>query len=259
MIWNCTSGGWSKKPIRMIGADLRAAFLCCPGPSLMGVHDGALYVPGATVFAINNSWPRIGRPDYWIGGDSPECYHPDLMLTSFQKIFPGGGGSEKATTAMSFNTHFVDCDQKPFLSNNNEDMVSFPRSTFLFALELIIKMGFKRIYLVGCDLSHDKGDYWHDDALSDEYREANKVVHCYIFEQLLASKEKLHERGVTLFSCSPDSPLNGAVAPFVPVYQAANREHKSNVQPGFRYRHVLEIKGVRDENGKYKVVGFAQE
>ena len=258
MIHAYASGDWRNRPIRMSQASSRAAFLCCPGPSLAGVDEKQFFRPGIFVAAINSAYPKLLRPDIWIGGDTPECYHPNLMHESFPKFFQGGNTEYKFEDLHSlkyaFNTHFIDVKSTAFMSDMNSDFVSFPRSTFLMALELLIKMGFKKIYLVGCDFGGER-DYWHKDHLSKEFAEVNAGVHRYCVAEVHRNIERIEQRTM-LYSCCQNSPINCERIPFVPIYQAIDREAINRAKPEFEFRHVLEIKGKRNESGAFPTAPF---
>lgn len=260
MIHTYASGDWRKRPVKTTQASTRAVFLCAPGPSLEGVDEKQFFRPGIFVAAINSAYPKIVRPDMWIGGDTAECYHPNLMHEPFPKFFHGGVTESKFEDLHSlkyaFNTHFIDVNSHPFLSDIRADMISFPRSTFLMALELLIKMGFQKIYLVGCDFGGDR-DYWHSQVLSNELKQANADVHRYCVSEVHKSIDKIDQL-TKLYSCCQNSPINCERIPFVPIYQAIEREAVNRVKGGFEFKHVLEIKGKRDSSGNFAAVPFTQ-
>jgi hypothetical protein len=258
MIWTY-SNGYQGRPVKMSQALSRAAFLCCPGPSLAGVEERKLFRPGIFVAAINSAYPKLLRPDIWIGGDTPECYHPNLMSESFPKFFQGGVSETKFgdlyALRYAFNTHFIDANQNTFMSDPKSETISFPRATFLFALEFLIKTGFRKIYLVGCDFGGVR-DYWHDGHLTKELAEANRRVHEYCVSEV-HKKIDVIEQYTKLYSCSTPSPINCDRIPFVPIYQAIDREAVNYAAPDFEFKHILEIKGNRTASGNYPQVPFA--
>ena len=246
MIWQFNGIEWVGTQINRVQAMKKAAFLYCPGPSLAGIDDRQIYKPGVFTAAINTAYPKISRPDVWIGGDNPISQHPNLMYESFQKIFQGGLSSETEKhndipLRSYFNTHFVDAGQKDFPSRGSSELC-WKRSTFLMALDYLIECGFIRIYLVGCDFG-GKTDYWYGDILEPGQRASNVALYDTILRTLVASIRKVEEIGVTLISCTPDSPLNHSLLQYVPIYMALQREAINKEAPDFKFQHITSLRG----------------
>jgi hypothetical protein len=253
MIWNFNGMNWIGTQINRVQAMKKAAFLYCPGPSLAGIHEPVIYRPGIFTAAINTAYPKISRPDVWIGGDNPISQHPNLMYESFQKIFQGGLSAEDEkhndiALRSYFNTHFVDVGSNEFPSRGRADnqtpsSLCWRRSTFLLTLDYLIECGFIRIYLVGCDFG-GKTDYWYGDILEPEQRASNVALHDTILRTLVASIRKVEEIGVTLISCTPDSPLNHSLLEYVPIYMALERETINKETPDFKFQHIMSLRDI---------------
>ena len=221
-IWRWT--GERFKPTPFDTDHLQAdAYLYCPGPSLREVNDQDVHVPGAVSFVMNTAYPHI-RPDYWVGLDTVECYPRQLWWEPFVKFCRGPYKNmvcEGRYVKTLPNVYFVDTKAPPQdepykLILDRCDKFTWHRHTLMFALDLMIFMGAKKIHFVGCDMG---GNYYDGRELSEEHREGN----ARLYQQQVASVAKLNKLlprlGVSLVSCTEGSPLNEHM-PYVPLLSA---------------------------------------
>ncbi len=223
-LWYDCGNGWVKSrglARCSLGAD---AYLCCPGPSLADVNASALNGPGRMVFAVTTAYPRV-RPDVWVGTDVPECYDRRVWAEPFVKVARGNYGSSRCQgrTLKEFpNTFFADIENAPFceiLDRRAHDVrFVWNRNTFTTALHLVIWMGGRRIFLVGCDFG-GKSDYHDGRKLSDDQRSRNRGLYANLVNDLRDLAPAAKERGIEIISCTPDSPVNEFL-PFVPLSEA---------------------------------------
>lgn len=223
-LWYDCGNGWVKSRGLArchLGAD---AYLCCPGPSLAEVDTSALSGPGRMVFAVTTAYPAV-RPDVWVGTDVPECYDRRVWAEPFIKVARGiyGGKRCQGRPLKSFpNVFFADIENAPFceiLDRRAHDATFvWNRNTFTVALHLVIWMGGRRIFLVGCDFG-GKRDYHDDRGLSEDQRAANQHLMMNLVNDLRGLTPAAKERRIELISCTPDSPIN-AFLPFIPLAEA---------------------------------------
>ena len=221
---------WSKTRLYR-SATKSDAILACPGPSLKEVKN--LPGPGRFVFGINTSYPTV-RPDIWIGMDEAWCYDSNLIFEAFPKIFRGTYAeaycSEGKLKEMP-STYFADVAPPPpgktMLNLLQEDVsFSWHYHTLGTALHIIMWMGFKKIYLVGCDLG-GKSDYCHDLVLNNEQRDRNHKLYNQqiVFIQKLANEAA--KFGVEIISSTPNSPINNFL-PYISINEVVNKNIKTS-------------------------------
>ena len=238
LFYDC-GNGWVKSSFasKSMGLD---GFLCCPGPSLTDVTTGR----GRKVFAINTAYPKI-KPDIWIGMDKVECYDRGLWGESFMKILRGNYGDMKfqgKAVRHHPNTYFASVaaqDKSMFQLRQHDDKFVWHKHTLGVALHLMIWMGVKRIYFVGCDLGGAL-DYYDDRKLTPELRAYNRRLYGQQIEFLrkLTAEAKAH--GVEFISCTADSPINEYM-PYVHVGDAIRRSEEAVSYQDAPIYHAKEV------------------
>jgi hypothetical protein len=93
------------------------------------------------------------------------------------------------------------------LSDDNEAFV-WDTNSFMAIVAFVLSMGFKEIYLVGCDLTNKESDYFDDRKLGDEERASNSRLHVQLVTWLRRIQPKLNTKGITLFSATKGSRIN---------------------------------------------------
>ena len=196
------------------------AILVGGGPSLNRLDISNLTGPGKTVFGLNTTYPTV-RPDIWIGMDDPKCYDRKVFYEPFPKILRGNywdkeceGVSLLKLPACYFARvkkveHKGDIFYK--IDDNTENFI-WDKNVFVTAINLILYMGFRKIYLAGVDFSIDEGDYHHSSiVLSDNNKLWNKHLykHLYRYTDWLYSTGKMC--GIDIHSISPGSRINEIV------------------------------------------------
>lgn len=192
------------------------AIIVGAGPSLNKIDVSKLTGPGKTVFGLNTTYPTV-RPDVWVGMDDPRCYDRKVFHEPFPKILRGNYydlDCEGKTLKEYPNTYFASV--KPFdhkadifyRFDKNAEYFIWDKNVFVTTINLILYMGFRKIYLAGVDFSIEQSDYFHDKNLSDRFKKwnANLYQHLYKYTDWLASTGKMC--GIDILSISPDSPIN---------------------------------------------------
>jgi hypothetical protein len=193
------------------------AILVGGGPSLNKIDISKLSGPGKTIFGLNTTYPTV-RPDVWIGMDDPKCYDRRVFYEPFPKVMRG-------------NYYHKDCDGVPLLDLPNiyfasienfqhkgdifykigpdTEKLIWDKNVFITALNLILYMGYRDIYLAGVDFSIYEGDYFHNNIkLPPEYKKWNQNLyeHLYKYTEWFSSTGKMC--GIKVSSISPYSKIN---------------------------------------------------
>lgn len=232
MIWFDCGEGWA--PISWARRESHLdAILCCPGPSLKAVDPNTLRGPGRKVMAINTAYPTV-KPDIWVGMDEAYCYDINLLDESFPKVFRGTYSEmtrEGRKVKHCPETYFADVAKVPPGKTmldliEHDTKFAWHSHTLGVALHMLMWMGNKNIYLLGCDMGGSQ-DYCHGLTLTPDQRTRNHRLYAqqtYFIEKLaIAAKE----RGITIWSSTPNSPINNFL-PFKPVSEVIHREPRKS-------------------------------
>jgi len=202
-----------------------SAFLCGGGPSLNLVNPRFLNGPNRLVFGLNNTYPLI-KPDYWIGMDDADCYDARLFWEPFPKILRGNYGDSlcRGVKLKELNNTFfadvVEYDSQDVIFNLDQNTkFRWTKNTFSFALQFIMWLGIKDIYLFGVDLDNEETDYYDGRYLTKEQRDYNSLLYDQLFMFLKRFKEESSEHGYNIVSCS----------------------HGSRINSIFEYRHYMDV------------------
>lgn len=193
------------------------AILVGGGSSLSHIDTTKLTGPGKTVFGLNTTYPHV-RPDIWIGMDDPKCYDRKVFYEGFPKIVRGNhfdkeceGVPLKEIPGVYFASVSEYEHKADIFYRIGKDTTTFiwDHNVFVTALNLILYMGFKKIYLAGVDFSLDSGDYsYSKNCLTSEQKNWNSSLYSklYKYTEWLASTGKFC--GIDIESISPNSSIN---------------------------------------------------
>lgn len=232
MIWYNSGEGWAS--VSWARRDLNLdAILCCPGPSLKEVDSSSLKGPGRKVMAINTAYPMV-KPDIWVGMDEAYCYDINLLDESFPKVFRGTYSEmtrEGRKVKDCPETYFADVaivpPGKTMLDLRERDTkFAWHKHTLGVALHMLIWMGAKNIYMLGCDMGGIK-DYCHELTLTQDQRSRNHKLYIQqtIFIEKLAIAAKPY--GITIWSSTLNSPLNRFL-PYKDIIEVTAKEPKTS-------------------------------
>lgn len=191
-------------------------------PSLLEEDLSKLTQPGIFVLAINNT-PAVmpdGAVDAWIGSDKPDCYSKKILLDPTIMKFTVISRKELAVGDKVWkelpNTYFFGTNDK-FTEDNflmqHRDFLWW-KNTFFGALQLAYRLGFKKVYLIGCgfNVSNDK-QYSYDFKLDEKERKINERLYNQSVERMKKLKPIMDAGGYKVISATKGSLLNG----FYPV------------------------------------------
>jgi hypothetical protein len=193
------------------------AILVGGGPSLNNIDTSKLSGPGKTVFGLNTTYPEV-RPDVWIGMDDPKCYDRKVFYEPFPKIMRGNyyeRDCEGVPLIELPNTYFASIEEFDhkgdifYKIGPDTEKFIWDKNVFVTALNLILYMGYRKVYLAGVDFSIYKADYFHKDIkLTPEYKKWNQNLynHLYKYTEWFASTGAMC--GIDVVSISPKSAIN---------------------------------------------------
>jgi len=213
-------------------------FLICGGPSLKELDLTELSHRGLASMALNNAW-IMHKPTFWVAADPPRNFSdvgwrdPSIMkfvprthATSKIRTAMGGVKTENGEVAhqMPGTFFFVrnnGFDPKTFLDEegvswgtlkNTPDALGITnsRSVMLCAFKLLPWMGFRHIYLLGCDFHMAMGEgpaYAWDEEKDKRGRGGNNRLYSLLTRRLEALKPYLDGRGINVWNCNPTSSL----------------------------------------------------
>lgn len=216
---------FSSQPIYKedMGCDV---YIYCPGPGLNDVDGLDIHVPGALSVAITTAYPKV-KPDIWIGMDRPDCYHKNLIFESFTKIFRwkfheaemSGTKVRKGMNNYFVNVQDADNDVFDFFVNKQDGQaMTWMSQTLATAIHTVLRMGAKRIHLVGCNLG-GKSDYYDDRKLDLPNKKRNANLHNNQVKMIQKLYNIGKKFGIDFISCTKESPINEYI-PFIPLAEA---------------------------------------
>ena len=210
-------------------------FFICNGPSFVTLNKDLLSLPGVMTFGINNG-PRTFRPDFWTSVDEPERFLKSIWLdpkiikfvtmTQYDRVIfdnerwqmtnkkvgecpnvVGYRRNEKFNPARFLEETHLNwgCDK-----DNGGG-----RSVMLPALRIMYILGFRKVYLLGCDMKMSETYTYHfDEQRSKGAINGNNNTYDRLKEEYLSQlKPYFDKAGFQVFNCNPDSNLK--VFPFI--------------------------------------------
>lgn len=195
-------------------------FVGC-GPSFNEVDLNVLKGGGKTVLSINTTYPTL-KPDIWMGMDNPTCYDEKVYTEAFPKILRGGFQDHEmqGKTLKEYpNTYFASIEEIPLVEKHRIFDFSLPESevfvwhknSFAVAMNVMLYMGFKKIYLLGVDLSMEKLNYFDGRDLNKKEIDWNMNLYNSLYGYIEWFSEECKKIGVSVYSLSKDSRINDII------------------------------------------------
>ena len=148
------------------GMNASSVWLVGGGPSLLSAPVETIKDSPAPKFGVNlagrgpDGEPPLIRPDLWTCFDPTARFHRSIFLdASIQKFLLGGrrmdlvpGGSEKVCECP--NTYFINHKLRSYVDvvDQGHREIVHMLDSFWQALDISFKLGFRKIYCVGCDM-----------------------------------------------------------------------------------------------------------
>ncbi len=217
MYYRYTAGG-ARIPCDLDGLwKDQSVFIAGGAPSLADEPNlKRLAEPGINVLAINNTAALLeNATNFWLGGDKPRCYSKRILkdprILKFAVI--SRKNEEVNGTVwqhMPSTFFFGTCDK--FTEQNflmpHRDFVWW-KNTFYIALQLVYRLGFRKVYLVGCSFkTTDEKQYSYDVELTEPETEWNQRVYDKTVARMKKMKPTFEKGGLEVISATPDSMLN---------------------------------------------------
>lgn len=161
----------------------RSAFLILGGPSFASLDHNLLRQPGIVTMGVNNS-PKSFRPNLWTSVDSPAHFIKSIWLDPLiQKFVPICHHNKQIfdSNKWAFDDLKVgDCPNTVYYKRNEkfkakqflwEDCFNWGnhkkfgggRSIMHVAIRILFNLGFRKVYLLGCDFKMDEKTKYHFD------------------------------------------------------------------------------------------------
>jgi len=212
-----------------------SCFLILSGPSLNNYDLTKLKQPGIVTFGVNNS-VKTFRPNLWVSVDHPSRFMisiwKDPNIIKFVPFF-------KAKSNLFDNYNWKDTNQrvmdspniiyyhrnehfnhKTFLTEKtvnwgNHKKYGGGRSVMMAALKISYLLGFKNLFLLGCDFQMVKGQQnysWKQDRSPGSVR-GNNSTYNKMIERYTQLRPIFEENDFHVYNCNSDSQLQ--VFPFI--------------------------------------------
>jgi hypothetical protein len=231
-------------------------FLILSGPSLCDYDLGRLDHCGAFSFGVNNSW-SIYRPTFWTCADGPDKFlsggwkDPRIM-----KLVPNRKQKDKLRTKeggkfvdlpittsdcpnVLYYPRNLEFDPTTFLTeasvnwgqtSKSKDLlgVNGCRSVMLAAVRLSYYLGFRRIYLLGCDFkmeTNTRYNYAFPQARWPSAVQGNNGTYKGLNKRFKALLPHFEQHGLKVFNCYKDSGLTAF--PYRPFEKAVDEFENS--------------------------------
>ncbi len=213
-------------PVDLDGMFSGSCFIAGGAPSLLKENLDLLKQPGITVISMNNTASTVPT-DLWIGMDKPKCYSSRILLDPKIMKFTVISrkdlmvGNKKMKELQ--NMYFFGANEKYFNVHNflnpHRDFVWW-KNTMYNILQLAYRLGFRKVYLIGCALKISKEEQYSYKMKLDEHQvDYNQKTYNNFVEKMKLLKKHFKEKGFEIISSTPNSSLNG-LYPFVPFEDA---------------------------------------
>lgn len=224
----------------------KSCFLVLSGPSL-NQHDlTKLKQPGVISFGVNNS-AKTFRPNLWTCVDHPSRFiisvWKDPNITKFVPFFKAKSNLFDNANWKDTDLRVMDCpnvvyyhrnekfNSKSFLTEKtinwgNSKQNGGGRSVMMAAMKICYLLGFKNVFLLGCDFKMEKGQQnysWKQDRHAGSVR-GNNSTYNKMIDRYTQLRPIFEENDFHVFNCNPDSQLE--VFPFINFEEAVEMSLK---------------------------------
>jgi hypothetical protein len=205
-------------------------FLLGGSPTLKDLDLELLLQAGVVTMGMNNV-PTVFKPSLWLCADKPQCFSPHIytapeimkfnMISRRDLIVPGTQKRLRQCPSM----FFFGARESGFTFNNfldpAHDLVWW-RSVFPMALQLAFRLGFRKVFLVGCGfhMPKEKGEQyaWNTELTKDQAQYSQNTYNRDL--QRLKALKRTFDRGrFEVKSSTPGSKAHG-ILDYVPLERA---------------------------------------
>jgi hypothetical protein len=204
-----------------------SCFYIGAGPSLNNLDLSVLSQRGITTFAVNNIAAKTIRPNIWLGIDVPKSFHrniwDDPSILKFTKTenwdhgYNGGMSNHapnlfwfKLNTSFETSTFFKEPTISCGRAKDHPDNLGLSggRSIILPAFRLMHYLGFRRIYLLGCDFNMlPEKPYAFEQTKWPGGVKTNNMMYEITAARLKSLIPQMDRDGFQVYNCTPGSKL----------------------------------------------------
>lgn len=232
MFYRYTRSG-ARIPIDLEGSyEGESLFLLGGSPKLKELPLDLLRQSGIVTLGMNNV-PCVFKTTLWLSADKPHCFSPQIyaspeilkfnMISRRDVLIPGLGKKVRECANMLFFGATDKFTYRNFLEPHR-DLVWW-RSVFPMALQLAWRLGFRKVFLVGCGFSmtKKKGEQyaWSTGLTADQAQYSQNTYNRDV-DRLRHLKPIFDRHGFEVVSSTPGSKAHGLL-PYVPLEQAVER------------------------------------
>ncbi len=213
-------------PIDLDNSFSGSCFIAGGAPSLLKENLDLLKTPGILVISMNNT-ASVVPTDIMVCADKPKCYSPRILLDpkimkfsmiSRRDLMVGNKKMKELP-----NMYFFGANEKYFNVHNFlnpcRDFVWW-KNTMYNVIQLAYRLGFRKVYLIGCSFKISKEEQYSYKTNLDEHQvNYNQRTYNNFVEKMKLMKPHFKEKGFEIISSTPDSSLN-EFFPFVPFEDA---------------------------------------
>jgi len=206
-----------------------SVFLICNGPSFAKLNHDLLKEPGVMTFGINNG-PRTFKPNFWTCVDDPSRFIKSIWLDpKITKFIPQSHMEKKIFDNEKWENLEKKVGECPnvigycrnekfhaarFLTENsigwgNHADYGGGRSVMLPAIRICHLLGFRKIFLLGCDMNMSETNTYHfEEQRSKGAVKCNMKTYDRLKNEYLPGiKPYLEEDGCFIYNCYQESAL----------------------------------------------------
>ena len=224
----------------------RSAFLICNGPSFVQLNHDLLRLPGVMTFGINNG-PKTFRPNLWTCVDDPVRFLKSIWMDPKITKFVPQSHFEKPIFDNEkweiMKTKVGDCPSVIGFRRNEkfkaerfliEQTINWGchkdfggcRTVMLPALRILYLLGFRKVYLLGCDMKMSQNYTYHfDEQRTKGAVKCNMSTYDRLKSEYLPELHPIFDTAkYQVFNCNPESELK--IFPFIPFSDAIKEATK---------------------------------
>ena len=282
---DCPIGKWKEKPVIFTNAEGKplglenfykgkSVFFVLNGPSLNDLDWSLLKQPGIITFGVNNGAVKF-RPNLVSLQDGPNKFHKsiwqDPSITKFTNIsnkdkyyWDGYSNGIKVSTSPSVVYH----KRKSSIDENwfYKDAINWgirekDRTSFLGMIHIAYLLGFRKIYLVGCDFKMEEGKpYCFDEHKGKSGVKSNNSMYGKLNKFMKWASPLFEKHKLEIYNCTKDSGL--IECEYKPLKEALNEtkldisgEHglyQTKQPPKIKVQAVPR----KDETQEFVIVGY---
>lgn len=225
--------------------DLVNAYAGCPlfivagSPVITSLPLVELSRSGLPTMALNNVLYTYSNPTFWLTADKPECYgghffaRADIIKFAYMNyrddVVRATGLPLKSHPMQLLYNVVEPVGASDFFSD--EPAFTWWRSVFTLSLQLAWRLGFRRVYLVGCSFtSNPSRPYAWETQLTDSQVKWTQGTYDNDIRRLRLLTPLFQGAGFRIISCTPESRAN-SVVPFQPLKAAIQTELQLRPRP----------------------------